>query len=267
MGGDGEATQVHWFHPSCAFRMLKRARKDTKKIEEEDTLRNFEEMKSDDQAYLRKLIAGEQLWEVSGPPPADRLKPINPPKPKAEKTTKSAAKRKIPANQVQEVDSAAKRAKTTGGGSGSSPSLWQKLTSQELSFGLSWAQTPDATCAYLHSASLPGSAKIASFDMDSTLISTKSGAKFPKHAGDWQWWSGSVVKTLQKYHAEGYKLVIFTNQGQAIIAANRLRTDHCDQIMLHFRIAFFVSWCSWCGKEESQFEGHSGQDRGPGQVG
>lgn len=33
---------------------------------------------------------------------------------------------------------------------------------------------------------------IAGFDMDGTLISTKSGAKFPKNADDWQWWDKSV---------------------------------------------------------------------------
>jgi hypothetical protein len=33
---------------------------------------------------------------------------------------------------------------------------------------------------YLYGDKLPGSSKIAAFDMDSTLINVKSGAKFPR---------------------------------------------------------------------------------------
>jgi bifunctional polynucleotide phosphatase/kinase len=36
------------------------------------------------------------------------------------------------------------------------------------------------------------SAKIASFDMDDTLIRVKSGAKFPKDSNDWVFWDEKV---------------------------------------------------------------------------
>ncbi|KAJ6020882.1 Polynucleotide kinase 3 phosphatase [Penicillium herquei] len=54
--------------------------------------------------------------------------------------------------------------------------------------------------------------KIAAFDLDSTLIKTRSGNKFPRSADDWQWWDGSVATKLGSLHEEGYQLVIFSNQ-------------------------------------------------------
>ncbi|KAJ5709949.1 Polynucleotide kinase 3 phosphatase [Penicillium malachiteum] len=54
--------------------------------------------------------------------------------------------------------------------------------------------------------------KIAAFDMDSTLIKTRSGNTFPRSADDWQWWDGSVAAKLGSLHEEGYQVVIFSNQ-------------------------------------------------------
>ncbi|CAF3894858.1 unnamed protein product [Rotaria sordida] len=66
---------------------------------------------------------------------------------------------------------------------------------------------------YLYGDTLPGCSKIASFDMDSTLISVKSGAKFAKNHADWIWWHETVPKKLAELHKDGYRLIIFTNQG------------------------------------------------------
>jgi len=66
---------------------------------------------------------------------------------------------------------------------------------------------------YLYDDTLPGCSKIASFDMDSTLIEVKSGAKFPKNHEDWIWWHENVPKKLADLHKNGYRLIIFTNQG------------------------------------------------------
>ena len=57
------------------------------------------------------------------------------------------------------------------------------------------------------------SCKIAAFDMDSTLIITKSGKRFAKNAKDWQWWHHSVPEKLKSLHKEGFKIIIITNQG------------------------------------------------------
>lgn len=55
--------------------------------------------------------------------------------------------------------------------------------------------------------------KIAIFDFDSTLITTKSGLKFPRDADDWKWWHASVPARLNELHGEGFAIVIVSNQG------------------------------------------------------
>lgn len=59
--------------------------------------------------------------------------------------------------------------------------------------------------------------KIAAFDMDCTLIDTKSGIKFGKGPHDWRWWSDQVTKRLKKYVLDDYVLAIFTNQGAVVV--------------------------------------------------
>ncbi|KAK9296462.1 hypothetical protein QLX08_009518 [Tetragonisca angustula] len=54
--------------------------------------------------------------------------------------------------------------------------------------------------------------KIAAYDMDGTLIKTKSGLVFPKDCDDWQLIYPDVPKKLRKLHNDGYKIVVFTNQ-------------------------------------------------------
>ncbi len=55
--------------------------------------------------------------------------------------------------------------------------------------------------------------KIAAFDMDSTLIFTKSGAIFAKNARDWKFFDDTVKPTLERLvFEEGMRLVVFTNQ-------------------------------------------------------
>lgn len=66
---------------------------------------------------------------------------------------------------------------------------------------------------YLYGDTLPGCSKVAAFDMDSTLINVKSGAKFARNHEDWVWWHETVPRKLEEYHQQGYRLIIFTNQG------------------------------------------------------
>lgn len=62
--------------------------------------------------------------------------------------------------------------------------------------------------------------KIAAFDFDDTLIATKSGLKFARGEDDWRWWHQSVPTRLKQLHAEGFALVIISNQ-----AAVSLKSD------------------------------------------
>ncbi|KHJ77000.1 putative DNA 3'-phosphatase, partial [Oesophagostomum dentatum] len=56
-------------------------------------------------------------------------------------------------------------------------------------------------------------AKIAAFDMDGTLVTTKSGKVFPIDTSDWRIIYNQVVPRMKKlYGEEDYKIVIFTNQ-------------------------------------------------------
>jgi hypothetical protein len=51
----GSATD--WFHPSCIFEHLKRARKTTRKIEDEADISGFVLLDDDEKAAIRELIA------------------------------------------------------------------------------------------------------------------------------------------------------------------------------------------------------------------
>lgn len=55
--------------------------------------------------------------------------------------------------------------------------------------------------------------KIAAFDLDGTLIKTKSGKRFSDDPADWQWWHPKIPTDLRQLYEEGYRLVILSNQG------------------------------------------------------
>ncbi|KAI9039103.1 putative DNA 3'-phosphatase Tpp1 [Aspergillus affinis] len=57
-----------------------------------------------------------------------------------------------------------------------------------------------------------GKPKIAAFDFDSTLISTASGNTFPRNSADWKWWHSSVPSRLKELEADGYRVIIVSNQ-------------------------------------------------------
>ena len=54
--------------------------------------------------------------------------------------------------------------------------------------------------------------KIAAFDLDYTLIQTKSGRRFPKDKDDWKLMYSNVQNKLTELYKEGYSIIVFTNQ-------------------------------------------------------
>jgi bifunctional polynucleotide phosphatase/kinase len=54
--------------------------------------------------------------------------------------------------------------------------------------------------------------KIAGFDLDGTIIKTKSGKKFPTNKNDWEYAFDNVREKLIDISKEGYQLVIISNQ-------------------------------------------------------
>ena len=54
--------------------------------------------------------------------------------------------------------------------------------------------------------------KIAAFDLDNTLIQTKSKKRFPKDKDDWELINESIKSKLNKLYENKYCIVVFTNQ-------------------------------------------------------
>lgn len=54
--------------------------------------------------------------------------------------------------------------------------------------------------------------QIAAYDLDGTIILTKSGRVFPKDRDDWRIGFPSVKQKLISLIEDGFKIVIFTNQ-------------------------------------------------------
>jgi len=80
--------------------------------------------------------------------------------------------------------------------------------------------------------------KIASFDLDSTLIKTKTGYTFPKDADDWKWFSPNVPNMLKTYFSKGYRIMIITNQGrlknnQNLLSIFRNKVDQIEQDLMN----------------------------------
>ncbi|KAH8381642.1 hypothetical protein KR093_010242 [Drosophila rubida] len=86
-----------------------------------------------------------------------------------------------------------------------------------------WDSVANGKLVIFSSAGLIASNKIAGYDMDGTIIKTKSGNVFPKNTEDWQIIYPEVPDKLQRLHKDGFKICFFTNQ--AGIARGKVNLD------------------------------------------
>jgi bifunctional polynucleotide phosphatase/kinase len=88
----------------------------------------------------------------------------------------------------------------------------------QLKFDLEWDQYGEPTSKnikplyYLWSKTLPSCNKVAAFDIDHTIITTKSGKNFPTNAQDWKWFDKCVPDKLKDLNDKGYRILFITNQ-------------------------------------------------------
>ncbi|XP_002740993.1 uncharacterized protein F21D5.5-like [Saccoglossus kowalevskii] len=98
----------------------------------------------------------------------------------------------------------------------------------------------------LTGSGIPGRKNIAAFDIDGTVIKTRSGAKFAKGPKDWQWWEDKVPSKLRDAYNSGYKIVFFTNQAgieKKHVAPKEICTK-CDDIIGKLGIPVQVFMCT-----------------------
>lgn len=76
-----------------------------------------------------------------------------------------------------------------------------------------WGSVDNGKCIIFTSRGAEARSKIASYDMDNTIIKTVSGNVFPKNIDDWQLNYQSIPKKMRSLYDNGFKIVIFTNQG------------------------------------------------------
>lgn len=73
-------------------------------------------------------------------------------------------------------------------------------------------------CENATSTFRPKPTKIAAFDLDDTIIKTKTGKTFSLGSDDWQWWHASVPAKLKQLNEEGYAVVFVSNQNGISLA-------------------------------------------------
>ena len=92
-------------------------------------------------------------------------------------------------------DKTTKKVKTAGDNNGERTWTWTD------DGGVIWGMTNDFV----------GGSKVAMFDMDGNLITTKRGVGFPRGPKDWKWFDPCVPAKIKELVASGHVIVIATN--------------------------------------------------------
>lgn len=120
--------------------------------------------------------------------------------------------------QLQEL---AARSENDTGNSATSQSVSSASSSSAGCAKSSWQQI--SNLLVYTAAGVRGSDKIAGFDIDGCIISTKSGKVFPTAPDDWRILYPEIQPRLASLLKKGYKVVFFTNQMG--IAKGKLRPE------------------------------------------
>ncbi|KAM0754682.1 PNK3P-domain-containing protein [Meredithblackwellia eburnea MCA 4105] len=75
-----------------------------------------------------------------------------------------------------------------------------------------WKKDVSTTCPHGIHGNPKGSSKVAAFDLDGTIIVTKSGNKFPKDKTDFMFLYPEIPRKLKELHQDGYAIVFISNQ-------------------------------------------------------
>lgn len=100
------------------------------------------------------------------------------------------------------------------------PKVERRKTDNDIDHGYAWKIHGSHLVTHLPNLlKVPELAKVAAFDMDLTLITSKSGSKWGHGPSDWRWLFNSVPSKLEQLFREGYIVVVFTNQGSVSVTA------------------------------------------------
>ncbi|XP_041979634.1 uncharacterized protein F21D5.5 [Aricia agestis] len=102
------------------------------------------------------------------------------------------------------------------------PSKLIKIESKEAMDNV-WEDEDNKEVYIFTARGVKSSSKIAAFDMDGTLIKTKSGKVFPVDTKDWTIAFPQVPKKIKEKFDEGYKIVILSNQSP--IGSGRVKLE------------------------------------------
>lgn len=76
-----------------------------------------------------------------------------------------------------------------------------------------WSRVDDSMLVYESEGfSHSSSSRVIAFDLDGTIITTKSGKKFAQSWDDWKLLFSSIPQKLEQLHQQGCKLLIISNQ-------------------------------------------------------
>jgi bifunctional polynucleotide phosphatase/kinase len=62
--------------------------------------------------------------------------------------------------------------------------------------------------------------RIAAFDLDDTLIAPSIGNKWSRSASGWRWWHNTIPAKMRELHAEGFQIIILSNQSTISLKDN-----------------------------------------------